>query len=250
MEKIFIGLLKSEHNIQIKKAFIEKLIKQDVVNSQSVSYSPQEFIHEIEAIWNIQDTTSGLEKLQANYESFQKHSSIIKSVLNHFLTREIYLLTEKNDFKLIEQKFQDLLIHLINLIKTTFSTDETSQNGETMMLKRERFLILISWLRLLTESFLKSLKAFELCSNFINILSTFNLTLMDSENLNASYLVHFLQNDSYFCDEFTRFLGTFLILVEQSTAADSDDIEVKSQHQSLNQYVLKSLFEINSILIR
>ncbi len=254
MDKIFIGLLKSEHNVKIKKAFIEKLIKQDVLNNQLVSYSPQDLIQEIEVIWKIQSTNLDLENQQANYESFQKHFSIIKLVLNHFLMRETNILLQINNSRIIEKKFQNLLIHLINLIKIFFATDEMGLNIETMLLKRERFLILIVWLRLLTESFLNCIKTFELCSNFINILSTINLSLMDTDNLNASYFVHFLQNDSYFCDEFLKLIAAFLILTEDSLTAESeavdDPLKSPTLYQSLNDYVLKSLFEINSILIR
>ena len=237
----------------------KKIIKQDTanisINKPSTTYSTHEFILEIESIWNLQATYTTappptLDKLQANYSSFQKHFTLIKTILNHYLAREINILAEMNDSKFMETKFQDLLIHLINLIKATLTGEYflLDHHAEDLFLKRERFILLIVWLRLLTEAFGGSLEAYELCANFINILSTMNLCLMDKSSLNASCMLHFVQNDAYFCEEFLKFLSTFIVLT--GSLNSSDDAASTRPYQSLSEYVIKSIFETNSILIR
>lgn len=255
MEKLAIGLLKSNHNIQLKETFIEKLIQGEATNKPSPTYSPRHFINEIEDLWTIANNTSAdLEKAKSNYASFQTHFGLIKKILSHFLDYEIRLkFHEFNGVELTEKEFPNLLIHFINLIKSTFST--CPGHTESISLKRERLLLLIAWLRLLTETFLVSLKDFELAANFINILSTLNLTLMESENLNASYFLYLIQNDSNFCEECLKFFSAFLSLVGHNVQCDlesSNETEdtTETAYKTLSQFLLKTLSETNSILIR
>ena len=117
-------------------------------------------------------------------------------------------------------------------------------SSENIEIKREDFLLLIVWLRLLTDSFLTELKNYQLGASFINILSTFNLALAE-ENSIANYIIYFIQNDSIFCEEYLKFVTTFFGLLD-NIKEEEDNSELKIR----DEYVLKTLTDMNSILIR
>lgn len=243
MEKIAIGLLRSSHTVPIKKAFIEKLIKSG--STPSHDYTVNDFIFEIETIWNIQYNSiaiTDLIKIKANFASFQKHFLLIQTILNYFLECQIKKLSETNT-ELIEKKFQELLLHLINLIKSKLISN--LNHSEDLTIKREDFLLLIVWLRLLTDSFVTELKNYQLCANFINILSTLNLALTE-QNITSNYIIYLIQNDSIFCEEYLKFTTTFFSLLENVSVNEEDNSESKIR----DEFVIRTLFETNSILIR
>jgi len=240
MEKLAIGLLRSSNRIQIKRAFIEKLISSESLPSPN--YNLTNFISELESLWSIQNSdSSDLNKLKDRYDSFQIHYNLIQSIVNYFLTLEVKSIASDLNLNLIEHKIQNLLAHFSDLVKSVF---ESNSSQLTPLVKRENFLLLIVWLRLLSESLISGLRQFQLSANFINILTTMNMFLIqDATDTNSTYFLYFIQNDSYFCDEYLKFTATFLDLLD-----DKGDGAIRTME--VNKFILESLLESNRILIR
>ena len=242
MEKIVIGLLRSQHNVKIKRAFIEKLITSH--NEPSANYTLKELINDIELLWSIgiKPDLNGIK--QDSYESFVSHYDIIKSILNYFLLRE------ETQQQIIEINIQQLITHLINLIKMTFLWNLNRELNYYAI--RQNYLILITWLRLLNESYLSNLNNFELCSNFVNVLSTLNTNLIQTDKNSSIVFLYFIQNDSHFCKEYLSFTKSFLLLTDKynSTVSDSSNLEQLKKYDKIIQYLEKSVLDTNVLLIR
>lgn len=246
MEKLAIGLLRSSNSIQIKKAFVEKLISSG--SQPSPNYNLTDFISELESLWSIQNTSdadsNNVDKLKTKYDSFQTHYNLIQSIVNYFLALEVKkIASDQNgqNLKFIETKIQDLLTHFNSLIKTIF---ECNVSEQTVLIKRENFLLLIVWLRLLSESLINGLRQFQLSANFINILTTINMFLKQT-GLSSTHFLYFIQNDSYFCDEYLKFAATFLDLIDEK-----GDVDRTKESLEINKFILDSLLETNCIIIR
>ena len=233
MDAILLGLLRSSHNIQIKKAFIDKLIHAGT--APQVDFDLVKFFASIEAIWHMNDQ----EDDAPNYKSFLSHYDIVKSILIYFLKCEIKS-SASVSFETVQDKFQTLLSHLISLIKSTF----TLGHSTSVHAIRERCLLLITWLRLINESFRIGLSNLELCANLINVLASTSLYLAQSNTyFVANCVLYLVQTDAQFCDEYLRFLTSFYSLID---TLDKNSIE----HANIITFTNDSFHEANALLIR
>ena len=233
MDAILLGLLKSSHKIQIKKAFIDKLIHAGT--APQVDFDLVKFFASIEAIWRM----NGQEDDTPNYESFLSHYDLVKSILIYFLECEIKS-SSSVSFEIVQDKFQALLSHLIGLIKLTFSPTHSTN----VHVIKERCLLMITWLRLINESFRIGLSNLELCANLINVVaSTSSYLAQSNTNSVANCFLYMVQTDAQFCDEYLRFLTSFYSLIDK---LDNNSIE----HANIIKFANNSFHEANSLLIR
>ncbi len=242
MENIFIGLIKSDHNVRFKKAMIEKLIASK--SEPSANYTLRDLMNEIEILWSIgQDADSNAKKCCATAslcDSFGMHYDLNKSILAYFIKRDLNALN-----------IQDLMTHLINLIKIFFMPNLNRESNYGMI--RKNFLVLIKWLRLINETFLANLNNFEICSNFVNILSTLNANLLyNPDKASSMNFLYFVQNDSVFCREYLSFTKSFLVLNDKynSNANDTSDLDQLKKYDKIIQFLEKTILDTNSLMIR
>jgi hypothetical protein len=139
-----------------------------------------------------------------------------------------------------EAKFQALIVHLIDLINSTFLTFHSNRTISNVVLMREFLMISIVWLRLLCDSFLNGLHNFELSSNFLNILSTINGNLKKEESFSKTCFLYYMQNDSVFCNEYLSFIDVFNCLLDEKCMDQKLIVEL----------VIKTMTETNAMLIR
>jgi len=243
MENILIGLIKSDHNVRFKKAMIEKLLASK--SEPSPHYTLKDLMNEIELLWSIgQDADLNAEKCCATtnlYDSFSAHYDLIKLILAYFIKRDL-------DATL---NIQELMTHLINLIKILFMPNLNRENNYRMI--RQNFLVLIKWLRLINDTFLASLNNFEICSNFVNILSTLNTNLLyHPDKASSIHFLYFIQNDSIFCREYLNLTKSFLVLNDKynSNANDTADLDQLKKNDKIVQFLEKTILDTNSLMIR
>jgi hypothetical protein len=168
-------------------------------------------------------------------------------------------------FKDVEIKFQELLIHLTDLIKFNLSNNQSIDTNDNLdfskilNLLREKLLIFVGWLRLITESFLANLNSFKLSANFVNILLVINsylVTSLATTSFHSKCFLFFIQNDEQFCDEYVKFILTFLNLIDKYSAETKFHNETEAVTQettvlkNMFQYVIKCLYETNMLLVR
>jgi len=248
MEKIVIGLLRSQYNVKIKQSIISKIIESKT--KPSVTHSSQDLLTDIELLWSIgQDPDFNSNKrcdISLIYESLLEHYDLIKLILNYYLSLEE---TQSTDC-IIETYIQKLITHLVNLIKITFMPNLNRTNDLYKM--KQTNIALLVWLRLINETYLTKLNNFEICSNFINILSILNSQLFKSDKISSISFLYFVQNDLPFCKEYLNFTKSFLILADKyfKTTNDISDLEQLKKYEKIIEYLEKSILETNILMIR
>ena len=244
MEKLVVAILKSEHNVKLKKALVDKLLVNETARP-SAGFNMKDFLFELERLWSIgaigldalSDTT-GYEtgkqlfvKKKAKYESFKEHSAILSSVLKY--------LFKSCDNSIAGQLCQetheeeDWCQHLVNLIKLYFLPNlNRIQFGQ---LVKYNLITLIAYLRLVIDAFNETIGSLQTRVNLMNILATINTSFYQSyassieatavvametdedaaagssRDVNFLYLV---QNDCKFGAEYLGFLSSFVALVD------------------------------------
>lgn len=224
MDKIIIGLLKSNHNIKLKKALLEKLIEKNNNNSQSEVLDINKFIYELENIWCIGDY---LQVTLDQYESLKQHADVIIAVLKYAF---------KQQTKQIN--FDDLITNcLITKIKLTILPNPNPSGDNTILIKNN-LLILILWSRLIIEASFEfnSFNTHAQQFNLVNILNILNINFRNSAT-HVNYL-YFIQNDTKFCSEYLKLFGLLGNLIDLDSIKDNS-----------NDYIENCIFETICLLI-
>ena len=126
MEKLVIAVLKSEHNVKLKKALVDKLLVSETAKPSAGFNMKEDFLFEIERIWSIgaesldalSDNT-GYEtvkqlylKKKSKYESFKQHYAILSSTLKYLFKSCDHNLSAPDD-QPADQQSGDWCQHLV-----------------------------------------------------------------------------------------------------------------------------------------
>ena len=260
MENIVLGLFKSQHNIKLKKAFIDKLIDSNQLPSQN--FQLIQFLNELKSQFSIGLNNSlnldlsipliaQIEQSNRAYETLRDHYDLIYVVLK-------YLLDYVNNVKSNEntKTYNDLVVDLINLAKLTFLPNLSSLNNRSCFLIKNDLIILFIWSRLISESILSTTNNHELRFNLLNYLLILNQNLLNNQHKvtaqstnniqNSTNYLYFMQTDSNFCSNYLRLIRTILVnLVDDYTTKQSDE----NINQSASVLIEKSLVEVITLLM-
>jgi hypothetical protein len=260
MENIVLGLFKSQHNIKLKKAFIEKLIDTNQLPSQS--FQLIQFVNELKVQFSIGlnnnlnldlsiPLITQIEQSNRVYETLNDHYDLIYLVLK-------YLLDYVNNVKSNEiiKIYNDLVVDLINLAKLTFLPNLSSINNRSCFLIKNDLIILFIWSRLISESILTTTNNHDLKFNLLNYLLILNQNLLNNQHIetaqstnniqNSTNYLYFMQTESNFCSNYLRLIRTVLInLVDDYTNIHHNE----SNDESASALIEKSLVEVITLLM-
>ena len=253
MEKILIGVLKSSHKIKLKEALISKITESS--QTPSLSFNLSEFVDDIEQQWHIGvnlNTDQLTYDVNLNYHAFLSHSDLITSCLKYiFAYQETVQSREEASAAFVLKSYQDLLTHLLNLVKLTFLPNLNRSNS---LLVKQSVHILIVWLRCVCEAFLEKVSHTELCFNLVSLLAIVNSNLsFSSKNPSVSSMnyLYFMQNDATFGKEYVKLVRSIMLpLIEKNLNASTRyDAFLEKNFNQIYSYVENCLFETSCLLI-
>jgi hypothetical protein len=258
MEKIVTGLLKSTHNIKLKNALFQKLIEGKQL--PSASFNLNEFIDDIEKQWsiglnlNLDLTNLNKTNTNQNYESLLAHYDLISNSLNYFLKWQEEQINNKLQLNLnnedVFKPYSDLITHLINLIKITFLPNLNRSNS--LIILKNNVLILITWLRLITESFLANVTNIEFRFKLISCLAILNSNLNSlNKNENAVNYLYLIQNDVKFCSEYVGLVRSLMVPLVDFNANAKQEYEAffEKNFSQICAFIEKCLYETICLLM-
>jgi hypothetical protein len=260
MENIVLGLFKSQHNLKLKKAFIEKLIDTNQLPSQN--FQLIQFLNDLKTQFSIGlnnnlnldlsiPLITQIEQSKRAYETLTDHYDLIFLALKYLLD---YVNNVKSNEKI--KIYNDLVVDLINLAKLTFLPNLSSINNRSCFLIKNDLIILFIWSRLISESILSTTNNNELRFNLLNYLLILNQNLLNNQQnkvaqftnniQNSTNYLYFMQTDSSFCSNYLKLIRTILVnLVDDYTTKQNDEIS----NQSASELIEKSLVEVITVLM-